>query len=175
MGAKRPDVAQAVKEGRSGRARINTSPVKSWSAGMTLEEAEKWEQVAENALKGVAPRFTIRALGLGPAYRDLRKKGHPAYLHILESWSQGITAILAEIRQETSWQAKMTLLERTEPMEFAVDGSIRRTIIEWAQEAGLDVSTLNDVVRIVKRCQELEIDLGDLVEDEIKRREAELA
>ena len=182
MGAKKQDAAKSevrpddVKpKSPFGRAAIKGSPVKSWSGGMTPDEASHWEQVAENARNGVAPRFTLRALGLTAAYRKLRTQGHPAYLYILEAWNQGIAAILAEIRQETSWQAKMTLLERTEPMEFAVDGSIRRTIIEWAQEAGLEVATLNDVVRIVKRCQELEIDLGDLVEDEIKRREADLA
>ena len=194
MGVKRPDVAQAVKEGRSvdeakpkslagdgetakprGRAAVYQSPIKEWSGGMWPEEVAVWEAIADKCREGVRPMTAVEAVGKLSTYKQLRKARHPVVTMLAQAWAEGRTALLATIRGAQTWQAAAWLLERQDPMEYAVDGSIRRTIIEWAQEAGLDVSTLNDVVRIVKRCQELEIDLGDLVEDEIKRREAELA
>ena len=81
--------------------------------------------------------------------------------------------LIAKIRDSDSWQAKAWLLERSNPMEFALDSSIRQAILNWAQESGLDVADLNDLIRVLKECVEHDIDLGAFVSDEIKRRESQ--
>ena len=160
--------------GKGGRRQTYLSPIKSWSGGLTAEEAEIWEVVAQAIReKGVRPSQAANAAGLGRAWKDHRHRRTPLYHHLNQCWQEAICDMIGEIRDADSWQAKAWILERSDPMEFALDGSIRRTILEWAQESGLDVATLSDLIRVLQQCRDAEIDLWDLVEAEIKRRESQ--
>ena len=160
--------------GKGGRRQTSLSPIKSWSGGLTAEETAAWEVVA-NAIKekGVRPSQAANAAGMGRAWKDHRRRRTPLYDYLSQCWAAGCMALLAKIQESDSWQAQAWILERSQPMEFALDGSIRRTILEWAQESGLDVATLSDLIRVLQQCRDAEIDLWDLVEAEIKRRESQ--
>lgn len=157
--------------GKGGRRQTYLSPIKSWSGGLTAEETAVWEMVA-NAIreKGVRPSHAANAAGMGRAWKDHRRRRTPLYYYLCQCWSQACADMIGQIREAESWQAKAWILERSDPMEFAVDGSIRRTIVSWAQESGLDVADLSDLIRVLKKCRDAEIDLWDLVEAEIKLR-----
>ena len=160
--------------GKGGRRQTYLSPIKSWSGGLTAEEAEAWEVVAQAVReRGIKPSQAAQAAGKGRAWIDHRRRRTPLYDYLSQCWAAGCMALLAKIQESDSWQAQAWILERSHPMEFALDGSIRRTILEWAQESGMDVATLSDLIRVLQQCRDAEIDLWDLVEAEIKRRESQ--
>jgi len=161
--------------GKGGRRQTSLSPIKSWSGGLTAEETAVWETVA-NAIreKGVRPSHAANAAGLGRAWKDHRRRRTPLYHHLNQRWNEAICDLIGEIRKVDSWQAQAWLLERSAPMDFALDSSIRRTILEWAQESGLEVATLNDLIRVLKTCRDMEIDLAEMVEEEVKRRDSSI-
>lgn len=151
-----------------GRAAIKTSPVKEWSGGMTEVEANSWELVAQKCREGIKPTMAAAALGLHPALNDLRRKHHPCWDMIAQAWNEGQQKLLSEIRAVESWQAKMTLLERQNPAEFAVDSAIRNQLNMMAGEAGFPVPDLMDAVRIIREAQDSGIDVHTLLRQAIE-------
>ena len=162
--------------GKGGRRQTYLSPIKSWSGGLTEEETAIWEMVA-NAIreKGVRPSQAANAAGMGRAWKDHRRRRTPLYHHLNQCWHEAICDLIGEIRKADSWQAQAWILERSAPMDFALDSAIRRAILEWAQESGLDVADLNDLIRVLKTCRDMEIDLAEMVEEEVKRRDSSVS
>ena len=157
--------------GKGGRRQTKLSPIKEWSGGLTAAEAVAWEVVASAIReKGVRPSHAANAAGMGRAWKDHRQRRTPLYHHLNDCWSQACADMVGQIREAESWQAKAWILERSDPMEYAVDGSIRSTIVSWAQESGIPVADLYDLIRWLVSCREHEIDLGDLVEREIQQK-----
>ncbi len=156
-----------------GRARIKLNPIKSWSGGLSEAEVAKWEAVASIVRSGTPATMAVGPLGMRASYQYHRSRKSGVYQMLMDAWDEGSIKSLDKIKQADSWQAAAWLLERCRPMDFAVDGSIRRTILELAQEAGLDVADINDLIRLVKSCAEKEIDLGAYVTEELSKRDRE--
>lgn len=158
--------------GKGGRASTNSAPIKDWSGGMGPEEVAVWESIADKCREGIRPRTAAEAVGMLGTYKTHRGNRHPVVTMLANAWAEGRTALLSTIRAAQTWQAAAWLLERQEPMDYAVDGAIRRTILEWAQEAGLEVADLADLIRIVKEAKEMEISLWDVLEEAKSRARA---
>lgn len=146
-----------------GRAKINLSPIKNWSGGMSESEVKVWEAIAEKCRSGVKPSIAAAALGMKAAYFDLRRRKHPAFEMLEEAKAEGIQVMLGQIRLSGSWQALMTLLERQYPMEFAVDSAIRGQLNELAQEAGFTNADLLDAVRMIQDAKDSGVDLAEVL------------
>lgn len=159
--------------GKGGRAQTNLAPIKEWSGGLSEAEVVKWESVALVVRTGTPPAMAVGPLGMRASYQWHRSRKTGVYRMLMDAWDEGSIKNLDKIKQADSWQAAAWLLERCRPMDFAVDGSIRRTILELAQEAGLDVADINDLIRLVKSCAEKEIDLGAFVTEEMAKRDRE--
>jgi len=92
---------------------------------------------------------------------------------LLAASDEGVENQLARVMIAPHWQAAAWMLERTRPEEYALDSSIRQAVLNWAQESGMDVADLNDLIRLVKVCAEKEIDLGAFVTEELAKRDRE--
>jgi len=165
---------EAKKKKLDGRAaRAKTSPIKEWSGGMSESETAVWQAIIDKVRLGVPPRTAAGAAKKANCYDHHKRNRTPLYLTLLAASEEGVENQLARVMISPHWQAAAWMLERTRPEEYALDSSIRQAVLNWAQESGLDVADLNDLIRLVKLCAEKEIDLGAYVTEELAKRDRE--
>lgn len=157
-----PEVKPKVKPIDGRRAR-NLSPIKNWSGGMSAKEVANWESIADKCREGVKPSIAAAALGYRQALQDLRRRQHPVVDMLEEAWAEGRQLLLEKIRVADSWQSASWMLERQDPMEFAVDSAIRGQLNELAQEAGFTSADLLDAVRMIQDAKESGVDLAEVL------------
>lgn len=155
-----------------GRALVKLNPEKEWSEGLSTAEVEKWESVAETCRTGIKPLAAADAVGARSSWCEHQRKRDGLSRYIISAYGEGCRMLLSKIAAAQSWQAQAWMLERQMPEEYALDSSIRQAVLGWAQESGMDVADLNDLIRLVKLCAEKEIDLGAFVTEELAKREA---
>lgn len=148
-------------------------PPRPWSGIMSKEEAACWEQIMFKVAQGTPPRAACSAAGFLEPWMWHRRTRSPLFHEMMRAADQGIEFHLNRIQQSSDWRSSAWVLERTRPEEFASDSSIRQCILGWAQDTGMDVADLNDLVRMLKVCHDLDIDLGALVDDAIAKKNAE--